>query len=489
MKIGHAMFAVVIVALAATTACLRAQGWVRHNDPLGFTVQHPAGWKVETDAAGLIRVGAADRSAFILVQPFLLPRPTTARQWVQQAPAALAGAFPQSRVTRVEQRGARPDQVLASLAYAPAGQATLLCLIDGKAGMVYAIAAPQAQFAARRPELVRILRTFSFTQPSTRARPGSGPALQYVRWSDPLENAFSIEVPARWRASGGMSRFAPVDTRAAVDLVSPDGQVHVMFGDASLPTHTEPTQTLAMAGFREGSWYSPGYGVRMMVRRYLPGVYFAAEYAQRRVGQQCTGLTLVDRRDRPDLAAQLGRIYVQTGYVSQQLTTGEVSFTCSAGGAPMRGYYFAGTLRVGTGGSGIWQVPHLVGWLAPPDRVGEAQAVLQHVIATAQINPDWARMQQGIAANSSEIVSRTHAEITRIIDDTYWNRQRSQDNLSRQWSNVILGQTDVRDPETGETWKVASGHNYYWRKEYTDGIAGTDTYARPDIDFTPLVEW
>ena len=26
----------------------QAGGWVRHQDPAGFTIQHPPGWRVET---------------------------------------------------------------------------------------------------------------------------------------------------------------------------------------------------------------------------------------------------------------------------------------------------------------------------------------------------------------------------------------------------------------------------------------------------------
>jgi hypothetical protein len=53
----------------------------------------------------------------------------------------------------------------------------------------------------------------------------------------------------------------------------------------------------------------------------------------------------------------------------------------------------------------------------------------------------------------------------------------------------MLGLTDVADPETGETWKATSGHNYYWRKPATDTVVGTDTYERPDTDFSPLKQW
>jgi hypothetical protein len=474
----------ILAFLFVAFACF-AQQWTRHNDPLGFTVDHPPGWRVSADPSGLVRVASPDGAAFAVVQPFLLERPATARAWLSLSLNQFSGVFPQGRLTRIEQRPGRSDEVVATVVYA-GGQASVLCALAGRAGMFYAIAAPQAQFPARRAELVRVLASFRYTQPAAAARPASGPRLDYVRWQDPKENAFSIEVPRGWSVTGGMFRFAPVDARGAVELTSPDGQIRITSGDAEIPTHTVPTQTLAMTGFREGSWYSPGYGVRMMVRRYVPGVNYASEYVQRKIGAGCPGVRILDARDRPDLARQLGQVYSQSGLVSQQLSVGEAAFTC---GGSMRGAFLAGTLLTGTQGIGIWQVQHLVGYVAPANRVAEAEAVLRHLIESAQVNPQWAQMQQGVTAASSRIVARTHAEISASMSESYWSRQRSQDNLSRQWSNVTLGQTDVVDPVTGEKWKVASGNNYYWRKEGTGQVAGTDTWTRPDIDFTPLKEW
>lgn len=464
-----------------------AQSWTHHNDPLGFTVDHPPGWRVTAAASGLVRVASPDGASFALVQPFLLASPATARAWLSLSLDQFAAVFPQARLTRLEQRSARPDEVIASLTYT-GGRATALCAIAGRAGMLYAIAAPPAQFPARRAELVRVLASFKYTQPAPAANPARGPQLDYVRWHDPKENAFSIEVPRGWTVTGGLFRFAPVDTRAAVSLVSPDGRIHIDSGDAEIPTYTTPTQMLAMTGFREGSWYSPGYGVNMIVSRYVPGVVYAAQYVQRKIAARCPGLQIQDSRDRPDLARQLGQLNMQSGFVSQQLTVGDVAFTC---GDSMRGVYLAGTVLTATAGTegGLWNVKHLIGYTAPAGQVSTAEAVLRRLIESAQVNPEWFRMQQGVTAASSRIVAQTNAEISASMNETYWNRQRVQDRLSREWSNVILGQTDVVDPATGEKWKVASGHNYYWRKEGTDQVVGTDTWTRPDIDFTPLKEW
>jgi len=94
-----------------------------------------------------------------------------------------------------------------------------------------------------------------------------------------------------------------------------------------------------------------------------------------------------------------------------------------------------------------------------------------------------------LTANVSQIVTQTNQEISRIIDESYWNRQTVLDETSRRFSNYILGVTDVVDPETGEKWKIEAGHNYYWRKDYTNQLAGTRTADRPDIDFTLLKEF
>ena len=71
-------------------------------------------------------------------------------------------------------------------------------------------------------------------------------------------------------------------------------------------------------------------------------------------------------------------------------------------------------------------------------------------------------MQQNIAANTSQIVSRTQQEISGIISNTYWSRQATMDEISRRRSNATLGLQDVVDTGTGRQFKVESGSNYYW---------------------------
>ena len=54
---------------------------------------------------------------------------------------------------------------------------------------------------------------------------------------------------------------------------------------------------------------------------------------------------------------------------------------------------------------------------------------------------------------------------------------------------MMLGQTDLVDPNTGQAYKATAGHNCYWVRPGSGAAAGTRTSDPPDINVTPLVEW
>src|SRR5206468_2469328 len=101
--------------------------------------------------------------------------------------------------------------------------------------------------------------------------------------------------------------------------------------------------------------------------------------------------------------------------------------------------------------------------------------------------PQWNASQQQLTAQSGQIARehqqwtfqqqqkahQTIQETTDIINQSYWDQQRSQDEQHRHFGNVIRGETDVRDANTGEEWRVSSGSNHYWRQNGTDVVVGT----------------
>lgn len=465
-------------------------GWVLHTDPAGFSLSHPRGWRVETTPERIL-VRSADRRSLVAIQPLMLPEATRAGEWLRRLPARCGRLFPQAKVGPVQSRG---QAAVAEFVYRWEGEpvrASALCSLDGRAGMLYAIAAPDEAFTKQRAVLVRVLRTLSFRAPSAAARkPAAKPDAEYVAWTDPRERAFSVRVPKGWAVRGGLARHAAVDTRVDLAATSPDGKVRIGIGDSRLPSFILPTPALAAMGFVEGSVYSPGYGLQMVVRRYAPGAAFAKQYIQAVVGADCTDLRFTPARDLPTVARVFNDLSARYGnsLIGVRHDAGLISFTCRRQGQPQRGMYLALTQATAMPAGGIWRMVFLYGYLAPESRAGQAEEALSRMVKSFTPNPEWERMQTGIAAGTSRIVTGTNEAISTLLREARAHRERSGDEAMRHWSNATLGVTDVEDPETGERWKVAAGHNYYWRRAGADTVAGTRAADRPDIDFTPLLE-
>ncbi|MDE3167780.1 MAG: hypothetical protein KGN36_18410 [Acidobacteriota bacterium] len=464
-----------------------------HADPAGFTLQAPPGWRVAGDpGSGRVTAsGPAGQQA--IVWPVWVPGTLDARSAgsVLRSLAAKVGfdaawrAVPASGGNSVRLAAVTGDRAaIAGFGWVPGAK--------GSAGFLYLAAAPGAAFRAEGGTFARIFASFRASGAAT-AGAASGTAggnPRWVRWQDPKENAFSLEVPAGWTVDGGALRFAAVDIRKTVRATSPDGRIRVTGGDPDLPTFTEPNQMLAMAGFREGSWYSPGYGVNMMVRRYTPGTQFAQQYVSGIAARGCADLAFTGARDRPDADAPLNRLMSGLAAAGgiMQIRTGETTFTCRQNGQPAEGYYLAGSLRAGMAGSpsAIWHVEYLYGYLAAAAKAAAAREVLAHMLATYQDNPQWMAMQQNVTAATSRIVAQTQQEVSKIITDTFNYRNRADDEISRRRENAILGTVDVVDPASGRQFKVENSSNYYWLDNH-GAIAGTRTDTTPGWDFRAMV--
>lgn len=483
------VFLIILAGLACKDAGKKPAGWVNYEDPSGFTLAHPPGWNVSGQEHGLVRINSGDST--ILIQPFFSKQESISETWTRRVPGLFSTILPGISLKNTRRINSNPDEMYADFSFSMKGRegaGALICSIYRGSGIFYLISSAKESFPMEKKTMVSILKTFRFVQPS-KSKPLKSPGIKYTTWSDPKENAFSVDVPSGWEVSGGLFRFASVDTRPSLLVLSPDKEIHISGGDSAVPPFVVPSRLLEMTGFSEGRWYSPGYGVNMLVKRYLDGRHFAREYVMQKIAGGYSDLVFTGEKDRPDVSKLINDIYrhFSTYGIQSLVNTGEVFFTCRKNNKNYEGYYFAGTRLTTAYGSGNWLVEYLFGFLAEKSKSGMAREVLGHMVKTFKINPRWLAMQSNLTAATSEIVSRTHNEISEIINSSYQYRQRVNDDLSRKWSNVILGLTDVKDPETGETWKVASGRNYYWRKG--DSIVGTDTYDRPDIDFTPLEEW
>src|ERR1700685_3498114 len=97
------------------------------------------------------------------------------------------------------------------------------------------------------PVLFMVLVVIGWGKSSTRASgrdAANAPSgnLSWVKFTDPLEQAFTLEVPQGWTVKGGMFRLGYSDHRQMVDMTSPDGKINIRVGDLSIPPYFVPNQ-------------------------------------------------------------------------------------------------------------------------------------------------------------------------------------------------------------------------------------------------------
>lgn len=477
-----------------------SQKLIKQKYPEGFSLKHPKNWQAKVLDKTYIWASTKEEeqdSSFIFIYPFFLKKVTTSKLWLYQNLASLSNFFNKIKFEKTQQICNFPDETLVKFNFTrghTSYKGMALCSIYEKSGILYVMGATEEDFESKRGNLVKILESFKFEETKTsKTKSPRVPALKYFTWQDPLEGAFSLDVPKGWKAEGGTFRRAAVDLVHFLTVTSPDQKIRIQFNDNNIPAFTSPCPMLSMAGFYEGSWYSPGYGVRLLVKRYTPGRYFLNEYLRSYYAPNLTNFELVSQKDRTDVAQKFNRIYSQfMAYgISFTLHAGEVAFRYKDNTQNFIGYGLALTQIVqsmGTQGA-QWSVPLLVIYICPEPKAEMVHQISDRMFRSIKMNPQWVASQQQLTSNVSQIVSQTNQEISRIINDSYWTRQRTMDNINRRFSNYILGKTDVVDPDTGKKWKVEAGHNYYWRKDYTDQVIGTEVYERPDINFSPLREF
>ena len=288
------------------------------------------------------------------------------------------------------------------------GHFTLTLIASGSTATTAMAASPLPAMKAKADRPAPMART-------ARALPDAN--LRWTTYRDPSEGAFTIEVPAGWRISGGSKRFSQVEVRLGVEATSPDGKITLFYGDTSIPIFSAPNRMLAMGGLRVGSTYDMGMGVRTLIEPYATGANFAAMWGRARVARECSQVSLLGHRGRPDSSQGIDRVYAGAG-IRRSVLAGEASFHCNLNGADGGGYVFASTELVQSQMGAMWDVNAVLGTVAPTPRAAEAYALLSHMASSFTIDRAWMSRERELSAQFDRIVAQTNAIVSqRIIDN------------------------------------------------------------------------
>src|SRR5579871_5469463 len=201
-------------------------------------------------------------------------------------------------------------------------------------------------------------------------------AADWVAFQDPIEQAFTMEVPKGWTARGGLFRLGYSDVRIMIDLTSPDGRVNVRMGDIAIPAYALPDQFHP----REGEVVDLGAQAQMTVARYRSGAEYAALYARARFKSACSNP--VSRK--PDEGAPFQN---STGDApGAKRSSDEAASQCDSNRVT---YVYATTSL----SQGIWVVLTLASFIAPADQAAMVRSITVHCSNSIKLAPQWREKQ------------------------------------------------------------------------------------------------
>jgi outer membrane murein-binding lipoprotein Lpp len=288
----------------------------------------------------------------------------------------------------------------------------------------------------------------------------------WISFQDPIEHAFTLDVPKGWSAKGGLFRMGYSDARPMVDIQSPDGRIDVRLRDVSIPSYFVPNQFHP----REGEIYDLGAQAQLTVARYRSGQEYAALYAQARFKSVCQNLlpqptnTPMPMKDAPSQDVP-----------PVQSSPGQVSYRCESAQGARIAYVFARTSLY----EGFWQVQALASLIAPADQLALSRAVLLRAADSFQISPQWTQYQkrmdqealdyqrarqQGRLRQLNQQVAQFEMKMQSMKTqvNAFERQQARQSAQVEDFGNILTGITPTIDP-LGNRRDVWTGtKSRYW---------------------------
>jgi hypothetical protein len=303
----------------------------------------------------------------------------------------------------------------------------------------------------------------------------------WVKFTDPVEHAFTIDGPRGYVVRPMTVRRGPIDYVLQTRAVAADSSIDVRINDGGIPAFSEPTRMGQQLGQRVGMVVDGGHGQRFMIEPYEPALPFAYDYGKKMMAPFCAQPALKAARPLPVPPFAAPATPISTTDV------GEVYFECPNNGRV--GYVYLITSRYHQAGQeiGTWGVFVMVGFVATHARAGEAFAIMRHMAFSTNVNQQWYMANLQTAERQTADINAEFDRQNAARESQLANTDRNQDREQQSFEDIMNGVTPTVDPQTGEKREVATGSkgNYYWTDQNGHTV-NTSSWMAPGPNYRPL---
>ena len=309
-------------------------------------------------------------------------------------------------------------------------------------------------------------------------------SIQFIRYFDPKENAFSIAMPMGWNSQVSMERPYGIIRSCGVS-VSPDQRTSIFFGDPTLPMFQMPNPMMFLfRGMNTGNTLK-------QIEHFIPAQHFMPRYVQMRYGY-LPGFRILGVQESPFMRQLTIRKMREEGF-NFQVTDASVLFTFEENGQTVYGKINGATVNMEL----AWAVD--VNGLITMDDPNQIEPLLNQMVSSHQTNPAW--QQRESMRNQQVLNQMNHDHQMRMqqmqqqfqshqnmmqqmynsadAQNQQWrDQQQINDQRHEQFIDYIRDETTITNGH--QTAKVEAGYNSYYVNQTTGEYIGVNNYENPD---------
>ena len=307
--------------------------------------------------------------------------------------------------------------------------------------------------------------------------------------TDPVEEAFTLEMPKGWKNDAYLKRKGILTVNIAT-AESPDGTAALFYNDPKMPSFVEPHA--AVPQNRDDP--------NIRIEPYRPAEKFLPEYVKTRFAK-LTDFKVTGVSSEPELVEKNRESAQRAGAVLSQLHSARVDFEFTDGGKLRRGAVYGSTWGMG----GIVWGASVAGIVGTGDPLAHKETLF-HLIWSQKAQPEWKEKERVAAANRQQQHEYVMAQIARGTQQlqinhqnnmatlngmavrhqarmdaihaagdasmaTYRARDVASDNNQRGFLNYITEQNTVAGP-SGRTFQVENKYERYYLNKNDNSYIG-----------------
>ena len=306
--------------------------------------------------------------------------------------------------------------------------------------------------------------------------------LRFQKLAEPKEGAFTMLVPAGWRASGGITRVNPMAANGALNAIGAKLDFSLASDDNRILLHWYPeTNYFDMRGNPAAGMFPPGSNYngapvfpKMNALTYLEQLVF------RRAHSGATGVTVKGRYPMPKVAESYMAVVRQMGIPAVfQFDAALIVIQYQERGATWEEAFYTAVQDWGAAGAGLWSNKDTFSMRVPPGELDKVGRVVSVILNSVELNPRWVEGEIRGQIQRGDIAIKTQQDIARLDREIVEHRRRTNSEINNQMYHNLMGTEEYVNPLTRKTEIGSNAWNHRWVNDRGEAIYTDDPNFDP----------